>query len=68
MQDFTKEDLFKEVHDLETEGEIVNKLNRNNDSFHVSKDIVDVFAENILEKTPIIFDCLFLSCHVRVLE
>ena len=47
MQDLTKEDLLKKVHDLETEGKIVNKLNRNKDSFHVSKDIVDAFAESI---------------------
>ena len=55
MQDLTKEDLLKKVHDLETEGKILNKRNRNKDSFHVSKDTVDAFAENIIEKTPIIF-------------
>ena len=55
MQDLTKEDLLKKVDDLKTEGKIVNKLNRNKESFHVSKDIVDAFAENIIEKTPIIF-------------
>ena len=60
MQDLTKENLFKKVHDLETEGKIVNKLNRNKDSFHVRKDIVDGFAENI-EKTPIIFHDSFLE-------
>ena len=32
---------------------MVNKLNRNKISFHVSKNIVDAFVENILEKTPI---------------
>ena len=42
-------------HDLETEGKIVNKLNQNKDSFHVSKDIVDAFDENIMEKTSVIF-------------
>ena len=47
MQDLTKEDSLKKVHDLETEGKILNKLNRNKDSFHVSKDIVDAFAESI---------------------
>ena len=36
MQDLTKEDLLKKVHDLETEGKIVTKLNRNKDSFHLS--------------------------------
>ena len=61
MQDLTKEDLLKKVHDLETEGKIVNKLNRNKDSFHVSKDIVDAFAENIIEKTPIIFHDSFFE-------
>ena len=43
------------MHVLETEGKIVNKFNRNKDSFHVSRDMVDAFAENILEKTPIRF-------------
>ena len=61
MQDLTKEDLLKKVHDLETEGKIVNKLNRNKDSFHVSKDIVDAFAENIIEKTPTIFHDSFFE-------
>ena len=61
MQDLTKEDLLKKVHDLETEGKIVNKLNRNKDSFHVSKDIVDAFSENIIEKTPIIFHDSFFE-------
>ena len=28
MQDLPEEDLLKKVHDLETEGKIVNKLNR----------------------------------------
>ena len=27
MQDLTKEDLLKKVHDFETDGKIVNKLN-----------------------------------------
>ena len=45
MQDLTKEDLLKKIHDLETEGKILNKLNRNKDSFHVSKDIVDAFSK-----------------------
>ena len=61
MQDLTKEDLLKKVHDLKTEGKIVNKLNRNKDSFHVSKDIVDAFSENIIEKTPIIFHDSFFE-------
>ena len=66
MQDLTKEDLLKKVHDLETEGKIVNKLNRNKDSFHVSKDIVDAFAENIIEKTPTIFhDSFFETPNVN---
>ena len=50
MQDLTKEDLLKKVHDLETERKVVNKLNRNKDFFHVSKDIVDAFAESILKR------------------
>ena len=66
MQDLTKKDLLKKVHDLETEGKIVNKLNRNKDSFHVKKDIVDGFAENIIEKTPIIFhDSFFETPNVN---
>ena len=66
MQDLTKEDLLKKVHDLETEGKIVNKLNRNKDSFHVRKDIVDGFAKNIIEKTPIIFhDSFFETPNVN---
>ena len=43
------------------EGKIVNKLNQNKDSFHVSKDIVDAFDENIMEKTPIIFHDSFFE-------
>ena len=59
MQVLTKEDL-------ETKGKIVNKLNRNKDSFHVRKDIVDGFAENIIEKTPIIFhDSFFETPNVN---
>ena len=59
MQVLTKEDL-------ETEEKIVNKLNRNKDSFHVRKDIVDRFAENIIEKTPIIFhDSFFETPNVN---
>ena len=66
MQDLTKENLFKKVHDLETKGKVVNKLNRNKDSFHVRKDIVDDFAENIIEKTPIIFhDSFFETSNVN---
>ena len=52
---------MKKVHGLETEREIVNKLNRDNDSFYVSKDIVDAFAENMVEKTPIIFHDSFFE-------
>ena len=64
--DLTKENLFKKVHDLETKGKVVNKLNRNKDSFHVRKDIVDGFAENIIEKTPIIFhDSFFETSNVN---
>ena len=59
MQDLTKEHLLKKVHDLETEGKILNKLNRNKDSFHVRKDIVDAFAENILEKTIVFHGSFF---------
>ena len=33
MQDLTKENLFKKLHDLETEGKIVNKLNRNKERY-----------------------------------
>ena len=47
IQYLTKEDLLKKVHDLETEGKI--------DSFHVSKDIVEGFAKNILENTQLRF-------------
>ena len=66
MQDLTKEYLLKKVHDFETDGKIVNKLNRNKDSFHVRKDIVDSFAENIIEKTPIIFhDSFFETPNVN---
>ena len=65
MQDLTKEDLLKKVHDLETEGKIVNKLNRNKDSFHVRKDIVDAFAENIIEKTIIFHDSFFETPNVN---
>ena len=66
MQDLTKEDLLKKVHDLETEGKIVNKLNRNKGSFHVKKDIVDGFAENVIEKTPRIFhDSFFETPNVN---
>ena len=64
MQDLTKEDLLKKVHDLETEGKIVNKLNRNKDSFHIRKDIVEAFAEIIKKKkkkTPIIFQDSFFE-------
>ena len=61
MQELTEENLLKKVHDLETEGKIVNKLNQNKDSFHVSKDIVDAFAENIIEKTRIIFHDSFFE-------
>ena len=64
--DLNKENLFKKVHDLETKGKIVNKLNRNKDSFHVRKDIVDSFAENIIEKAPIIFyDSFFETLNVN---
>ena len=52
---------MKKVHGLETEGEIVNKLNRDKDSFHVSKDIVDAFAKNMVEKTRIIFHDTFFE-------
>ena len=66
MQDLTKEDLLKKVHDFETDGKIVNKLNQNKDSFHGRKDIVDYFAENIIEKTPIIFhDSFFETPNVN---
>ena len=67
MQDLTKEDLLKKVHDLETEGKIENKLNQNKDSFHIRKDIVDAFAEIIKKKkTPIIFhDCFFETSNVN---
>ena len=61
MQDFTKEDLLKEAHDLETEGKIFNKLNQNKDSFHVSKDLVDAFVEIIVQKKPIVFHDSFFE-------
>ena len=55
MQDLTIENLLKKVHDLETEGKIVNKFNRNRESSHGSKDIVDAFAKNTVGKAPIRF-------------
>ena len=66
MQDLTKEDLLKKVHDLETEGKSVNKLHQNKDSFQVSKNILDAFVENILEKTPIRFpDSSFETLNIN---
>ena len=56
-----KSRILRKDHDLETEGKIVNKLNQNKDSFHVSKDIIDAFDGNIMEKTPIIFDDSFFE-------
>ena len=52
---------MKKVHDLETEGKVVNESNRNKDSFHASKDIIDTFAKNIIEKTTIIFHSSFFA-------
>ena len=41
---------LKKLHDLETEGKTVNKLNRNKDFFHVIKDVIDAFAKSVLKK------------------
>ena len=60
MQDLTKEDLLNKVHDLETKGKIVNKRNRNKDTFHVNKNKVDAFAD-IIAKTLIIFHDSFFG-------
>ena len=56
-----KSRILRKDHDFETEGKIVNKLNQNKDSFHVSNDIVDAFDENIMEKTPNIFHDSFFE-------
>ena len=64
VKDFAKEDLIKKIHDLETEVKVANKLNRNKDSFHVSKYIVDDFAENISEKVAIRFNDRFFGTSI----
>ena len=61
MQDLTKKDLLKKVHHLETEGKIVKKHNQSKGSFHVSKDVADVFAENTFEKIPMRFHDRFFE-------
>ena len=56
IQNLAKEDLSKKkIHNLVAEGQVVNRINQNNDCFHVNKDVVDAFAENILEETLIKF-------------
>lgn len=44
FQYLNKECLQDEINDLINEGKILNKLNRNKDSFHINKDILDESA------------------------
>ena len=70
MQDLTKGDVLKKVHDLEVERKIVDKHNRKKDSFHVGKDIAAAIAQNILIETPIRFyDRSFLKiCLIHLIK
>ena len=55
IQDLTREDLFQKLQNLVAEGQVVNRMKQNNDSFHVNKDVVGAFAENILAERPVRF-------------
>ena len=55
MQYLTKEDLSKKCMTWKLRENVGNKFNRKKESFHLSKDILGAFVENIFEETPVRF-------------
>ena len=51
FEDVTKEFLDDRIHALINDRKIINKLNRNADSFYVNSELVDLEAPNLL-KSP----------------
>ena len=51
FEDVTKEFLNDRIHTLINDRKIINKLNRNADSFYVNSELVDLEAPNLL-KSP----------------
>ena len=49
--DVTKEFLGDRIHTLINDGKIINKLNRNADSYYVNSNLVDLETPNLLKSS-----------------
>ena len=49
LEDVTKEILDDRIHTLINDGKIINKLNRNADSYYVNSELVDLDTPNLLK-------------------
>ena len=49
LEDATKEILDDRIHTLINDGKIINKLNRNADSYYVNSELVDLDTPNLLK-------------------
>ena len=51
FEDVTKEFLDDRIHTLINDGKIINKLNRNADSYYVNSNLVDLETPNLLKSS-----------------
>ena len=51
LEDVTKEILDDRIHTLINDGKILNKLNRNADSYYANSEIVDLEMPNLLKSS-----------------
>ena len=51
FEDVTKEFLDDRIHTLINDGKIINKLNRNADSYYVNSSLVDLETPNLLKSS-----------------
>ena len=49
FEDVTKEFLDDRIHTLINDGKIINKLNRNANSYYVNSELVDLETPNLLK-------------------
>ena len=62
FQDITKEFLDDRIHTLINDGKIINKLNRNANSYYVNSNLSDLERPNLLTSSQSISPCRF---HIK---
>ena len=61
FEDVTKEFLDDRIHTLINDGKIINKLNRNANSYYVNSELVDLETPNLL-KCPQSVQNFYIGC------